>query len=145
EAAAGNMIALETAFAKLQWTRVENRDPIKTYNKTEISALPALVAKDDLRSYLSAAGVGGDNATVIVAQPSFFEGLGALFQDTPVETWQAYLVYNLLSSYSPYLPAPFVAEDFAFELHTLRGVPEIQPRWKRAVSTVDRLIGFDLG
>jgi predicted metalloendopeptidase len=51
----------------------------------------------------------------------------------------------LLSSYSGYLSAPFVEEDFAFELRTLRGVPEIQPRWKRAVSLVDRLLGFDLG
>jgi predicted metalloendopeptidase len=63
----------------------------------------------------------------------------------PLQGWQAYLTYNLLSTYAAYLPAPFVAEDFAFEQHTLRGVPEIQPRWKRAVDTVDRLIKFDLG
>ena len=63
----------------------------------------------------------------------------------PADTWQAYLTYNLLSSYAGYLSAPFADEDFAFEQHTLRGVPEMQPRWKRAVATVDRLIGFDLG
>ena len=28
----------ETALARLQWSRVENRDPIKTYNKTAIAA-----------------------------------------------------------------------------------------------------------
>ena len=83
--------------------------------------------------------------TVIVAQPSFLAGLAAVFADTPIETFKAYLTYNLLSSYSGYLSAPFVEEDFAFELRTLRGVPEIQPRWKRAVSLVDRLLGFDLG
>jgi putative endopeptidase len=80
-----------------------------------------------------------------VAQPSFLAGLAAVFGDTPIETFKAYLTYNLLSSYSGYLSAPFVEEEFAFGLHTLRGVPEIQPRWKRAVSLVDRLIGFDLG
>ena len=80
-----------------------------------------------------------------MAQPSFLAGLAAVFGDTPIETFKAYLTYNLLSSYSGYLSAPFVEEEFAFGLHTLRGVPEIQPRWKRAVSLVDRLIGFDLG
>jgi predicted metalloendopeptidase len=32
EASADGIIALETAIARMQWTRVENRDPIKTYN-----------------------------------------------------------------------------------------------------------------
>jgi predicted metalloendopeptidase len=145
ETAADNIIAFETSLARLQWTRVENRDPVKTYNKTAISALPALIGSDDLPSFLVADGVSRDTPIIIVAQPSFFAGLEAVFRDTPFETFRAYLVYNLLSSYSPYLSAPFAEEDFAFEQHTLRGVPEIQPRWKRAVSAVDRLIGFDLG
>jgi len=143
--AADNVIEVETALAKLQWTRVENRDPVRTYNKTDISALPALVARDDLPSFLAAVGVGRDTTTVIVAQPSYFGGLAALFNDLPLATFKSYLIYHLFSAYSPYLPAPFVDEDFAFEQHTLRGVPEIQPRWKRAVATVDRLLGFDLG
>jgi putative endopeptidase len=143
--AADNVIEVETALAKLQWTRVENRDPVRTYNKTDISALPALVARDDLPSFLAAVGVGRDTSTVIVAQPSYFDGLAALFNDLPLGTFKYYLIYHLFSAYSPYLPPPFVEENFAFEQHTLRGVPEIQPRWKRAVTTVDRLLGFDLG
>jgi len=142
---ADSIIALETTLARLQWTRVENRDPIKTYNKTAIAELPALIAPQDLPSYLTAAGVSRDINTVVVAQPSYFAGIGAAVRDVPVETWQSYLTYNLLSSYAGYLSAPFVDEDFAFEQHALRGVPEMQPRWKRAVATVDRLIGFDLG
>jgi predicted metalloendopeptidase len=142
---ADSIIALETALARLQWTRVENRDPIKTYNKTAIAELPALVAPQDLPSYLTAAGVGRDINTVVVAQPSYFAGIGAIVRDAPADTWQAYLTYNLLSSYAGYLSAPFADEDFAFEQRTLRGVPEMQPRWKRAVAAVDRLIGFDLG
>ncbi|WP_197684998.1 M13 family metallopeptidase [Bradyrhizobium canariense] len=145
EKSADSIIALETALAHLQWTRVENRDPIKTYNKTVIAELPALIAPQDLPSYLGAAGVGRDISTVVVAQPSYFTGLTDIFREAPLETWRAYLAYNLLSSYAGYLSAPFADEDFAFEQHTLRGVPEMQPRWKRAVAAVDRLIGFDLG
>jgi putative endopeptidase len=143
--AADGIIALETALARLQWTRVENRDSVKTYNKTAVADLPALVSKEDWPAYLAASGVSHDTSTIIVAQPSYFAGLAAVFDDTAIETWRAYLLYNLLSSYAPVLSAPFAEEDFAFEQHTLRGVPEMQPRWKRAVTAVDRLIGFDLG
>jgi len=36
-------LALETALARIQWTRVDNRDPVKTYNKTAIADLPKLM------------------------------------------------------------------------------------------------------
>ncbi|WP_291576626.1 M13 family metallopeptidase [Bradyrhizobium sp.] len=145
DTSADAIVALETALARLQWTRVENRDPLKTYNKRDIAALPALVGNDDWPSYLSAGGVGADVDTLIVAQPSYFDGVGGVLREVPLATWQAYLTYNLLSAYAPYLSAPYVAEDFAFEQHTLRGVPEIQPRWKRGVSLTDRLLSFALG
>jgi putative endopeptidase len=101
------------------------------------------VTTDDWPSFLSAAGAGADVRTVIVAPPSYFDSVGAILREVPVATWQAYLAYNLVSAYAPY--SPFVAEDFAFEQHMLRGVPEIQPRRKRAVATVDRLVSFALG
>jgi putative endopeptidase len=145
ETSAEAIIALETALARLQWTRVDNRDPIKTYNKRDIAALPALTTSDDWPSYLAAGGVGAEIHTLIVAQPSYFDAIGGILREVPLTTWQAYLAYNLLSAYAPYLSAPFAAEDFAFEQHTLRGVPEIQPRWKRAVSLVDRSFSFALG
>lgn len=145
EAGADGVVAIETALARLQWTRVENRDPIKTYNRREVASLPTLLANDDWPSYFAAVGIGAEIRTLVVAQPSYFENLGAVLRDTPLQSWRAYLAYNLLSSYAPFLSAPFVAEDFAFEQHTLRGVPEMQPRWKRAVATIDRLLGFALG
>ncbi len=112
ESSADAIIALETALARLQWTRVQNRDPIKTYNKTAIAELPALIAPQDLPSFINAAGVGSGIAAVVVKQPSYFAGIGAILRDTPVESWQAYLVYNVLSSYAPYLAAPFRGRGF---------------------------------
>ena len=136
DADADAVIALETSLAKLQWTRVQNRDPLKTYNKRGRAELP---------SYLGPDGVGIDVPSVIVAQPSYFEGLQDLLRDVPVATWRTYLTYNLLSGYAAYLPAAFAEEDFAFEQKILRGVPEQQARWKRAVSIVDRSMEFALG
>jgi putative endopeptidase len=139
------VVALEATLARLHWTRVENRDPIKTYNKRAVTTLPVLLAKADWRSYLTAAGVGTDIRTLVVEQPSYLDGLGGVLREVPLATWRAYLAFNLLSAYAPYLSAPFVAENFAFGQRTLRGVPEIQPRWKRAVGLVDGSLGFALG
>jgi predicted metalloendopeptidase len=144
-AMADAVIALETDLARLQWTRVDNRDPLKTYNRRSVAELGPLVTTDDWPATLAAAGVPRDPGSLVVAQPSYVAGLGGILREVPLSTWQAYLTYHLLSAYAPYLPAAFVAEDFAFVQHTLRGVPEIQPRWKRAVTSVDHALGFALG
>src|SRR5206468_5822216 len=39
---ARQIVALETELAKVQWTKVENRDPVKTYNKLDFAKLNAL-------------------------------------------------------------------------------------------------------
>ena len=130
------VLALETSLATLHWTRVDNRNPLKTYNRRERAELP---------TYLTAEGIGVDVPTLVVSQPSYFEGLSALLRDVPIATWRAWLSYNLLSAYAPYLGATFVDEDFAFEQKTLRGTPEQLARWKRAVAAVDRGMEFALG
>ncbi|MGE5148903.1 MAG: M13 family metallopeptidase, partial [Rhodospirillaceae bacterium] len=137
------VIALETALARLQWTRVQNRDPLKTYNKRLVADLPALTADGGWRPYFGAAGVTVDG--LVVEQPSYFEGLRKVIDEVPLATWRTYLTFNLLSVFAEYLPAAFVAEDFELDQHVLRGVPENQPRWKRGVTVVDRLMGFALG
>ena len=96
-------------------------------------------------SYLTAESMGVEVPSLVVFQPSYFEGLSGLLRDVPLATWRLWLTYNLLSAYAPYLGPAFVDEDFAFEQKTLRGVPEQQARWKRAVSAVDRGMEFALG
>ena len=143
EAEADRIVALETALARLQWTRVQNRDPIKTYNRRQVGELPPAMGNDGWRAYFTA--FRADVRELVVWQPTYLEGLGKVIDETPLATWRAYLAYNLLSAYAAYLPAAFVEEQFAFEQKTLRGVPEILPRWKRGVAIVDRVMGFALG
>ena len=143
EADADAVIALETALARLQWTRVQNRDPLKTYNKRLVADLPALTKDGGWRPYFSTAGVTVDS--LVVGQPSYFEGLHKVIDDTPLATWRIYLTFGLVSVFAEYLPKAFVDEDFDFDQHILRGVPENQPRWKRGVGLVDRVMSFALG
>jgi predicted metalloendopeptidase len=144
-AEASSIVALETELARVQWDKVALRDPVKTYNKIEIANLSSLAANYDWARYLEAAGVAGKVDYVIVGQPSYLTGFGAVLEKTPLPVWKAYFRWQLLSHYSRFLSKPFVDAHFAFFSGALYGVPQISPRWKRAVSLVDGTLSEALG
>ena len=142
---AAAILKLETSMAQIQWTKVENRDPIKTYNKTPISALGTLTPGYDWRGYVQGLGLSGKVDYVIINQPSYFTGLAKLIEATPLPVWKAYFKWHVLSAAAPYLSKPFVDERFAFSGTTLRGIPQNLPRWKRGLTLIDGAIGEALG
>jgi predicted metalloendopeptidase len=144
-ASAAAILALETALARAEWSRVENRDPIKTYNKTTLTALPELMPEYDWRSYAMATAIDGRVDAVIIRQPGYFSSLGKLLATTPLPVWKNYFKWRVLSFAAPYLPKAFVDERFAFSGTVLRGVPENLPRWKRGITLLDGALGEALG
>lgn len=138
---AARIVALETAMAKIQWSRVANRDPQKTYNPQTLAQLEALAPAVDWNSYLEKGGVPNPLPTLIVQQPDYLQGLSGLIKITPLVTWKEYFRFRLLSASAPYLSRAFVEEDFAFTQGVLRGTPKNQDRWKRGCELVDGLIG----
>jgi predicted metalloendopeptidase len=145
EAHAAAVLHLETALAQLQWTRVENRDPVKTYNKTAVADLPKLMPGYDWRRYVRGTGIADKVDSVIISQPSYFSGLDKLTTATPLPVWKAYFKWRVLSAAAPYLSKPFVDERFAFRGTVLNGIPENRPRWKRGIALLDDAMGEALG
>jgi len=145
EANARLVLALETELARIQWSAVERRDPVKAYNKVALDALPALAPGLDSGAFLTGAGVAGRASELVVRQPSYLTGLGALIESTPLATWKLYARTRLLNAYAPYLGREFVDAGFAFNGVVLRGTTELRPRWKRGVQLVDNAIGEGLG
>jgi predicted metalloendopeptidase len=142
---AKDIIALETALAKIQWTKVENRDPVKTYNKVPYDQLPALAPGYGWKSYLTAAGVTTRTDYLIVSQPSYLTGLEKLIESTPLPVWKAYFRWRVISDFAPYLGKAYVDESFAFHGTTLRGIEQNRPRWKRGLDLLEGAIGEGLG
>ena len=142
---AQGVLLLETRIAQAQWTKVENRDPIKTYNKVELADLALLTPGYDWHSYLVAADLDGRVDYVIVSQPSYLASLGEIVRDTELGVWQAYFRAQLLAAFAPYLSQAFVDEHFAFYGTVLNGIPVNRPRWKRGVALVNRCLGESLG
>jgi putative endopeptidase len=143
EAAA--IVALEIGIARAQWSAVENRDPVKAYNKLDRAALAALMPHFDWASYLKGTGVQDKVSSVIVSQPSYLAGLDALLQSTPLETWKSYFSFRLLSAYAPYLSQPLVDESFAFRGVVLSGAKVNRPLEQRAIAEVNRAMGEAVG
>ena len=62
---AADVLAIETALAAVQWTKVENRDPVKTYNRIALAQLEALTPNHDMNAFLAALGIR-DKLTYVV-------------------------------------------------------------------------------
>ena len=139
------IVAFESTLARHQWSRVENRDPLKAYNKVAVTQMTALAPGFDWAAYLERAGISARAGDVIVSQPSYLAGFAELSSRTSLATWKAYLQLHLISAYAGFLSAPFVDAHFAFFGTTLTGVAAMAPRWKNAVSTIDAAMGEALG
>lgn len=139
------ILALETEIARVQWSPVENRDPIKAYNPVALADLPALAPALDWTGYLAGASLTGKTASVLVRQPSYVQGLDALLASAPLATWKAYARSRLLDAYAPLLAKPFVDTRFAFVGGVIYGTARDRPRWKRGVQIVNQSLGEALG
>ncbi len=142
---AQNILALETELALVQWTRVENRDPAKTYNKITLAGLSRLAPGYDWKRYLAESGVNGRVDSLVVGQPSYIARFDTILQKTPISVWKAYFRWRLLSDFAPFLSRGFVDQSFAFYGTALRGIEQNEPRWRRGVRLVDLSLGEALG
>jgi putative endopeptidase len=142
--AAADILGLETALAKAQWSRLQCRDSDKTYNKKTRDELAKLTPGYDWDLYFSAIGIE-DRDDLIVSQPSFFAELGKIADSVPLATWKAWLKWHTVHNYASLLNKELADADFAFYGTTLHGTPENRPRWKRAVSAVEGALGEAVG
>jgi putative endopeptidase len=137
------VLDLETRMARAQWTRVELRNPQKTYNKRSLDQVAAEAPGFDWKGYFHARGlkVGELNLT----QPSFFQAFGKLAADVSAPQWRTYLRWHALNACANLLPKPFGEESFAFHGKVLNGTPEREPRAKRIEAVADGTLGEALG
>lgn len=143
-AAAKRIVALETEMATSHWTRVENRDPVKRYNKMSTSDLDSQLGSFNWTDYSNEAGLQKAKQ-LVVGQPSFMEAFGKTFSATDLSVWQEYITYHVVKDHASYLSKAFADTQFDFYSKRLRGVEEQQPRWKRAVDMTGTVVGEVLG
>jgi len=144
KAAAAEIVALETRIAKAQWSKVDNRDNIKTYNKKTLAELNGLAPEFNWRLYFDTIGAKSARE-FIVSQPSYFTAMAKMVDSVPLAAWKAWLKWKVIHAYANVLDKAMVDADFAFYGNTLRGIPENRPRWKRGVGAVEGCLGEAAG
>ncbi len=141
---AAAVYALEGKIAAVHWTRVQNRDPQKRYNKLTIAELQAKAPGMDWKAWLDAVGLAGQPA-VNVNQPSAIAGISKLVKKAPLAVWKDYLTLHVLTETAPLLSKQFVDTHFEMYGKILSGTPQNRDRWKRGVERVTDAMGEAVG
>ena len=166
DAAADQVIAVETEIAKAHWDRAAGRNRNLTYNKVTKAELIALGGAFPTATLIDALDLG-DQAAFVVRQvtPTAEEiaengldadqlakvsgggvpGLFKVMQTAPMDQWKAYLTAHLLIDTSDVLPASIDNTVFDFYGKTLSGQEEQRERWQRGVDTVENSVGEAVG
>ncbi len=143
-AAAEQLLALEKKIAEVQWARVENRDPVKTYNKVNQQELAGQLSNFAMKAYLEVMGVS-KQYEFIVRQPSYMEGVNKLLAEIPLDTWKDYYTFRVIDAYSVDLTQALEQRHFDFHETLLSGVEEQKPLWKKGVEACDQVLGEIVG
>ena len=138
------VMAIETRIAAKHLSRVERRNPLNSYHKMTYAALKNDIPEIDWDTYYSILGINGIEE-LNLAHPEAIKEVAAIIKDTDLNDIKAYLEWRIIRSTSNELTDAIEEETFAFYGTVLSGKKVQQPRWKRAVSTVDGALGDIIG
>ena len=144
EAGMEAVLKIENKIADASYSREVLRDTYRNYNKLTGRAWAKENSMIDWNTYFEALGMAIDD-DLVLKQKDFFMDLAKTFKGVTLEEQKLYLAYNLISAAAPFLSDDFVNANFEFYGRAMSGSQEIQPRWKRALSTTDGALSEALG
>lgn len=140
---ADNTMVIETALAKASKSREELRDPEANYNRMKISDITDSYPKLRLDDYFKAQGIE-EIDSVVIGQPKFIAEVNNILTNQSEQAIRDYVTSGYLRSAASYLSDDFVNAEFDFD-KVVSGVEEMQPRWKRAMSVPNGMLGEAIG
>lgn len=139
-----DVMEFETAIAKVSRSATELRDPEANYHKMSFDELKKTIAGIDWDAYMKGLGIQAP-AELNVEQVEPIQEVARLMNTLPLSKHVSYLEYNLLDAAASCLSDDFVAARFDFYGKVLSGRQVNQPRWKRAVNSVNGMLGELVG
>ena len=137
-------LLVENEMASIFWSREQNRDMQAIYNPMSTQEMIARWPNLNLGLMFEAAGVPAQEK-VIVQQPSYFDGLNNLYKNLPLEYFKSYFLAQFVSGQAGSLSDDFYTAQWEFFSHQMAGAKEQQPRWKRAMSVPNGILGEAVG
>ena len=139
-----DVMEIETAIAKVSRSATELRDSEANYHKMSFDELKKTIAGIDWDAYMKGLGIQAP-AELNVEQVEPIQEVARLMNTLPLSKHVSYLEYNLLDAAASCLSDDFVAARFDFYGKVLSGRQVNQPRWKRAVNSVNGMLGELVG
>ena len=137
-----DVMEVETAIAKVSRSATELRDPEANYHKMSFDELKKTISGIDWDAYMKGLGIQVP-AELNVEQVEPIQEVARLMNTLPLSKHVSYLEYNLLDAAASCLSDDFVAARFYGKV--LSGRQVNQPRWKRAVNSVNGMLGELVG
>jgi predicted metalloendopeptidase len=142
---AANVLALETALARVSWTEADTRRAASdTYTRYTLRQLAAGMPGFDWQAWAHPQGLDR-SPVIILAQPSFFKAFADMMPRVPLDTWRAWLLARYVTAAAPYLSSPFDRARFDFFGTVLTGQELPRTRWKRGVAMVNAYLPDAIG
>lgn len=141
---AANAVRIEDRLAEFSWSSVQNRDYTKQYNPMSTEQICKRWNGFDFATFFQVLGIPAQEK-IIVQQPSFFDGFSKLFASASLDELKDYMAAGLLSSAAGSLSDEYYDASFDFFSTQMNGVTEKKPRWKRAMSVPNGILGEAVG
>ncbi len=142
--AAQTIMALETRLAAEHMKKEKMRDYAGNYRKFALDDLPGIMPNFNWDAYLGELGIQ-DLPEIVVYNLEYLQALDGIIQDTDLDTWKTYLTWSALNNTASRLTRALDDQNFDFYGRTLSGTEEQRADWRRAVSTVDGVLGEVVG
>ena len=144
DAAMNGVMKVESCIARVSLSREELRDSQKNYNKMAYADFIQSNDAFDWAVYFEAMGLNTIEE-LDAKQLVYYQELAKALKDISIDDQKYYLAFNLLDAAAPYLSDDFALANFDFYGKVMSGKQEMEPRWKRALSTVNRSLGEAVG
>lgn len=142
--AAQNVLQIETALAKVHFEKEKTRIPELNYHLINTKQLNEKVTPFNWELLFQSLKITPPQE-INIAQIEPISQTFTIIKNTPIEQQKDYLRWLTINASSDFLSDDFVTEKFNFFGQELAGIKTIRPRWKRVVTTVNNVLGEEVG
>ena len=142
--AAADALEVEDSLAEVFFSNVEQRDIPAQYNPMTRAEFAKAYDAIDWDVYFEGMGLA-DADRMIVQHKRVMERVNQLFKTLPLDKIRHYLAAQIINGGASSLSDDFQTASFEFYGRTMSGQQEQKPRWKRAMSVPNGLLGEAVG
>lgn len=142
--AAENALGVEQTLAEHQWTSVQERDIQAGWNPCSTAELEAKYPGIPFKEYFAGYAIP-DQDKLSVGETDYFAFLSDYLPSLDLQKAKDYVAGLLIQGACGYLSDDFYKASFDFFSTQMRGVTQQRPRWKRAMSVPDGILGEAVG